>query len=323
MVKGVVMDSIKFSVIIPVYNVENYLKQCIDSVLSQNYDNYEIVLINDGSTDHSFDICEYYKANDNRIVLLNQNNKGAAAARNNGIKHATGDYLLFLDSDDYWLVNNVFRIIYDRINKFNSDVIIFNYKKIFNNNSSIYFSSSYDMPTEFLGKNSKEHIFTNELWTSGAWNKAINRSLFDDDLLFRTGITSEDIDWCARLAIKCNSFDYITTPLVGYRYRGESVSNALSLSKINDLKNNISKTYDIISETNSDELLSYLSYQFATFCFNISKLKPINRKDFISFINNYVFLLQYSNNKKVRLLQYSIKFFGIKCTLKFLHCIFR
>ena len=87
----------KFSIIIPVYNVEKYIKKCLDSVFSQSYKDYEVIVINDGSTDKSMDI-----AKEHNVKIINQKNKGQSAARNNGIKHATGDYLIFLDSDDYW-----------------------------------------------------------------------------------------------------------------------------------------------------------------------------------------------------------------------------
>ncbi|PXV68871.1 glycosyltransferase involved in cell wall biosynthesis [Dysgonomonas alginatilytica] len=93
--------NIKISVIIPVYNVENYLHECIDSVLNQNYSNLEVLLINDGSTDTSGQICNSYSARDQRIKVLHQENKGAAAARNLGLKYTSGDYVCFIDSDDF------------------------------------------------------------------------------------------------------------------------------------------------------------------------------------------------------------------------------
>lgn len=94
------MDNIKVSVIVPVYNAEKYLKKCVDSLLAQTYSNVEIILINDGSTDSSPMICDEYKS-DNRVVVIHQENKGVAAARNNGLRNATGDYIGFVDADDF------------------------------------------------------------------------------------------------------------------------------------------------------------------------------------------------------------------------------
>ena len=94
------MDNIKVSVIVPVYNAEKYLKRCVDSLLAQTYSNIEIILVNDGSTDSSPMICDEYKS-DNRVVVIHQENKGLAAARNKGLKNATGDYIGFVDADDF------------------------------------------------------------------------------------------------------------------------------------------------------------------------------------------------------------------------------
>ena len=93
---------VKVSVIIPVYNVEPYLKQCMDSVVGQTLKEIEIICVDDGSTDGSLDILREYAAEDNRIQIIEQKNAGAGAARNNGMRHATGKYLSFLDSDDFF-----------------------------------------------------------------------------------------------------------------------------------------------------------------------------------------------------------------------------
>ena len=93
------------SVIIPVYNVEPYLEQCLDSVINQTYKNLEIICINDGSTDNSLKILEKYQKKDNRIKLINQKNKGLSEARNAGLDVAKGEYIAFVDSDDYLELN--------------------------------------------------------------------------------------------------------------------------------------------------------------------------------------------------------------------------
>ncbi|SIS51303.1 Glycosyltransferase involved in cell wall bisynthesis [Zobellia uliginosa] len=89
------------SVIIPVYNVEAYLERCIQSILKQNYSNLEVILVDDGSTDNSWDICKLYKSRDHRIIIIQQTNAGSSVARNTGLNKASGDYIAFIDSDDY------------------------------------------------------------------------------------------------------------------------------------------------------------------------------------------------------------------------------
>ena len=91
----------KISVIIPVYNVEKWLNKCVDSILAQSYENFEVILVNDGSTDKSGDICDKYLKEDNRVKVFDILNSGQSVARNIGLKEAKGDYILFIDSDDY------------------------------------------------------------------------------------------------------------------------------------------------------------------------------------------------------------------------------
>lgn len=114
-------SSIRISVIIPVYNVENFLQECIDSILNQNYTNLEVILINDGSTDNSGTICNKYAKKDNRVKVFHQENQGVAAARNLGLKYAIGDYINFIDSDD-WINQGMYLDIVNSIQE-SKDII--------------------------------------------------------------------------------------------------------------------------------------------------------------------------------------------------------
>ena len=91
----------RISIIVPVYNVENYLVKCIESILNQSFKNFELILVNDGSNDNSLNICKKYIEIDNRIKLISQINKGLSAARNTGLRYAKGNYICFIDSDDF------------------------------------------------------------------------------------------------------------------------------------------------------------------------------------------------------------------------------
>ena len=111
------------SVIIPIYNVEKYLSECIESVINQTYSDLEIILVNDGSTDNCRDICERYKRKDSRIKLVHKNNGGLSSARNAGIDVANGDYYTFIDSDDYIMSDMIEQLVY-AIQSANADVSI-------------------------------------------------------------------------------------------------------------------------------------------------------------------------------------------------------
>lgn len=112
------------SVIIPVYNVEEYLRECVDSVLKQTYQNFEVILVDDGSTDSSGDICDEYVGNDERVSVVHQKNGGLSVARNTGLAESNGKYVYFLDSDDY-IAENAFEILLSIAEKDNSDIVFF------------------------------------------------------------------------------------------------------------------------------------------------------------------------------------------------------
>ena len=115
----------KISVIIPVYNVEKFLRKCLNSVRFQTYSNLEIICIDDGSTDRSFEILQEFASQDNRFVVIKQKNRGAGAARNRGIKLATGDYITFVDSDD-WILLDLYETFVKKLEKSEVDIYMFN-----------------------------------------------------------------------------------------------------------------------------------------------------------------------------------------------------
>ncbi|MEF2820385.1 MAG: glycosyltransferase family 2 protein [Clostridium sp.] len=115
--------SYEVSIIVPVYNVENYLDKCITSILNQSFKSIEVILINDGSMDRSGEICDYYKSMDSRIKVIHNENMGSSASRNIGIENATGNYICFVDSDD-WIENNMILDTLDLSKKYNADIVI-------------------------------------------------------------------------------------------------------------------------------------------------------------------------------------------------------
>lgn len=119
------------SIIIPIYNVEKYLNKCIDSILNQTYSDLEIILVDDGSTDKSSEICEYYKEIDNRIRVIHKKNGGLSEARNVGIDIAKGEYIAFLDSDD-WADENLYKRLYQLSQKYSSDISMCSFKWVQN-----------------------------------------------------------------------------------------------------------------------------------------------------------------------------------------------
>ena len=127
----------QFSIVIPVYNVAPYLRECVDSVLAQNSTDYEIILVDDGSTDNSPAICDEYAEKYSQIKVIHKTNGGLSDARNFGIKKAQGDYLMFLDSDDFWNRENVLLDLHNIIKENNPDLIIHELSSFYNSEKII------------------------------------------------------------------------------------------------------------------------------------------------------------------------------------------
>lgn len=126
------MNEKKISVIVPIFNGEKYLRRCIESILKQTYKNIELILINDGSEDKSLAICEEYKKNDKRIIIINKENEGVSIARNIGIEKATGELISFVDADDY-LEITFLQELFDMMKKYNTEYITCGYNRVYDN----------------------------------------------------------------------------------------------------------------------------------------------------------------------------------------------
>ena len=298
------------SIIIPIFNAEKYLEKCIDSILEQRYTEYELILVDDGSIDKSAQMCDEYADKDNRVIVIHKENGGLSDARNTGVKVTKGEYIFFIDSDDFLDDNKALEKIVNRLKKSNADVLNFGFKKYYANEDKEYnyFKIDKNMPIEYC-KDEKgfEFLMQNSLYIASAWNKVIRRQLFEkSDLSFKKGIYSEDIDWCARLLIVAKKFDFINESFYCYRQREGSISKSISNKNLKDLKDAIVICYDMSKDLQGDfknDYLSYVAYQYATFLVCQAKVK-LNQenKTYIDQMRKYSFLLKYSNNKKVRIL---------------------
>lgn len=190
----------KISIVIPIYNADQVLEKCITRVLNQSYENIEIILVNDGSTDKSLDICKKFSKVDSRIKLINKENGGVAKARNDGLSLATGDYIYFVDPDDYTESN-----LFDFMSKFllqnPCDIVVFGHEKRINNNGTILKKTCIPGKFKAVNTEDKKKFLTN-MYLSGsgfsAWDKFISRSfLIENDLKFPLLKRGQDMAFCA------------------------------------------------------------------------------------------------------------------------------
>lgn len=191
----------KISVIIPVYNVEKWLNKCVDSILSQSYENFEVILVNDGSTDKSKDICDSYSKKDNRVRVLNIKNSGQSVARNNGLKKATGDYILFVDSDDYISDNNIFKKFVKILEESNYDFIYTSYCRFEDGNDDeisevLPINLTNDDIKNKEGKDTLIDLINKNSFHHAPYLKVCRKDfIIKNKLYFREGYYHEDAEW--------------------------------------------------------------------------------------------------------------------------------
>lgn len=207
------------SVIIPVYNVEDYLFECVQSVLNQTYENFEILLINDGSTDNSVLICDDFAKSDKRVKVFHQQNKGVSSARNLGIRNFSGDYVYFLDSDDT-ITPGFFNYVVGILQKNNSDILFFS----LNNNNQTESLNNYNQKEALL-------LLLNSKLPSSLWLGIYHFKLFTLNYL-STGIHFyEDLEYQFRLIGKANKITHSKLSFHTYNIRSGSANNLLRINE--------------------------------------------------------------------------------------------
>ena len=218
------MNSPTFSIIVPVYNVEDYLSECIDSVLAQTFTDFECMLIDDGSTDESPSICDTYSLKDNRIKVIHKENGGLSDARNTGILNSTGEYIILLDSDDILSNNNALQNLANLTNKTNAQVIFNSMYTTFINNENVFSSceqfsgnDDYYSPAAFYNL-----IITCKAKLAG-WLFIVQRDfLIRNNLFFKLGTSHEDELWMPFVICNANTIAINHNPFYSYRKNREN-----------------------------------------------------------------------------------------------------
>lgn len=211
----------KVSIIVAVYNIEKYVERCIKSIIAQTYADIEILLIDDGSTDSSGIICDCYAKRDYRVKVIHKENGGLSDARNTGLVNATGDYLCFVDGDD-WIHKDIIRSLINIAKKNDADIVSCNYKIVDKYVKDI----DYDDIKSIDYSDRKLHFYVNNLFSADqleqpVWNKIYRKSLFDN-IKFPTNQIYEDMYTNFLLLEKCRRF--IKCNVIGYYYNQEGSS---------------------------------------------------------------------------------------------------
>lgn len=226
----------KISVIVPVYNVGDYLKRCLDSIIHNTYGNLEIICVNDGSTDNSKEILEYYSKKDSRIIVINKENGGLSSARNEGLRIATGEYIAFIDSDD-WIHEKYFEYLIRGIN--NVDLVICNYIRISTDDIKIMDHIFKVRPvTHTLA-------FTNKELKSYVWGKLFRHQLING-IQFDESEKIEDTLFNMEVLLnnKEMKITYVDVQLYYYYIRKGSLVSSIDTYAVLNLAKRFKKYYD-------------------------------------------------------------------------------
>lgn len=258
------MKTSLISIIIPVYNVEKYLRQCLDSVLSQTYTNYEVIMVDDGSTDSSRDICDAYNDGDERFQVIHQNNKGLSVARNTGFQASTGAYIYFLDSDD-WIEKTTLEKLIFHAEETDADFVFFDGKSFEDSKKGYRIRQGYLRKRKYpIG--SGIEVF-DALQQSGDFKSAVptylwKRSfLLDNQMSFYPGILYEDMIFSFEAFCKAQRVAHCYEALYHRRIRANSIMTAKPNAKsFISWCTAYSEVTRIAKETDSPERPSFSAY---------------------------------------------------------------
>ena len=213
------MNDELISIIVPVYNVEQYLEKCVKSIIAQTYKNIEIILVDDGAKDNSGKMCDELALLDERIKVIHKQNGGLSDARNHGMKIATGEYIGFVDSDDY-IAEDMFETLYKTIKENEADISIVSFYEMYKGRL-IGVRDSGNLEIMNKEEAMKELLIDTKI-QSYAWNKLFKRDLFSD-LQFPTGKNFEDIATTLLLFEKCDKVALLEVPKYYYLRRDDSI----------------------------------------------------------------------------------------------------
>ena len=309
----------KVSVIVPFYNVEKYIEKCLETLVNQTLDDIEIILVNDGSKDKTVDIVKKYKEMySNKIVYLEKENGGLSDARNYGIPHATGEYIAFLDSDDY-VELDTYEKMYNKAKEDDSDLLECDFIWEYPDRKKVDTGKIYNNKKEMLA-------YARVV----AWNKLIKRSLIEEHKMeFPKGLRYEDVEFFYKMVPYYNKVSFVKEPLIHYIQRSSSISNTQNErpKEIFTIMDNVIKYYkenNLYEEYKTELEYTYTRLLLCSSLFRITKIEDAKiRKQLLNEtwtrLNN-----EFPNWKKNEILKKdkSAKNFYMKTVNKFTYKIY-
>lgn len=323
-------DSLKISVIVSVYNIEDYLPQALDSLAAQTYQNMEVIMVDDGSADRSGDICRSYAKQYDYFQTVEKTNGGLSSARNSGLRNSTGEYVLFLDGDDL-LHPDFVKSFVDILNNGTDYDCILGRMSYFTDDISKAKPDSFLFHEKICIYETGRQAFT-ALTSNGRWFMTGIRGLYrrqfllDDDLWFLEGLKySEDQEWTVRMLSSAGKTGINSFP--GYYYRENrpgSLMNTLSLKKVKDTVGIYSEWYMwCLNRPHDDAFLNAVYLQIgkrysSLICSSYDKIRKEEKRDFYRFIKKNRYLLKCTDDRRVKFINILSRLLGFRLLLALL-----
>ncbi len=305
----------RISIIVPIYNVEKYLDRCIQSLINQTYPNIEIILVNDGSLDNSLSICEKYAKQDKRIKILNKINGGLSDARNAGLEISTGEYVLFVDSDDYIELESCKQFVDVLQNEKSVDILSGNAKVIKDTKIS-YMNRSGNYNHSISGKEFLKNELKQDTMYMAAWLNLYKRDfLIENNLLFKKGLLHEDEDFTPRAFLIAKKVINVQFNFYNYIIRENSISTQKDMSKnAEHLFSTLYSLETIYDQLEDDELRQLLKNSLTEKYLNMCQLLNNTKSSYDKGLEkDFVLRNAYSsrNMKKAKLFRLNSKLYFI------------
>lgn len=305
------------SVIVPIYKVEEYLLECVKSIVGQTYKNLEIILVDDGSPDRCPEMCDRMASEDSRIKVVHKSNGGLSDARNAGIDIATGEYILFIDSDDYWINDHCVQTLVDYANTHEGIEIIVFGRTIFIGDRMFVKMPPKPEHVDFKVKQQAlSALLVESDFIGSACQKLIRTSLLKDNkVYFEKGMLSEDLDWTIRLYSVANKYGSVYSPFYGYRKREGSITQSFNPRNASDILRILSKWDNALAKgLEAEPFRGFLAYIYSCALGTIGLLAPRDRREYYDKFHLFVHLLDHDVNPKVRKVEILYKLLGYRLT---------
>ncbi len=314
----------KISFIIPVYKVERYLKQCVDSITGQTYRDIEVILVDDGSPDRCPQICDDYATKDERISVIHKSNGGLSDARNVGLNAATGDYVIFVDSDDFWLQNDdLLKLIQIAEANPQVDFIGFNCCYYYQSKDSFVQWPAYNKSlANPVGQDEALRMLTStsSFVMSPCMRLTKRDYLLSNNLYFLKGQLCEDIPWFINLLDSCNKCLFVNLYVYAYRQGvSGSITNSISERNIDNLIQIIETELEkmpsrTFTSEGKDCVMSFLGYEYSIILGYLQFLDKEKAKEKYEYLKRYKYLLNYTQDPKVKKVNLATKLLGLGLT---------